>query len=198
MGPAAGELESACAEVEPPPKPEPKVEPPPKPSPRSRIEPKPEPKVEPKPQKPDIALEREKKPPKKEEPKLKLDATKRIQEELAREQQALSQAREKPETPKPAPAVASRTNAAYIARVAARIKSNIVVPPDILGNPEAIFDVVQLPTGEVLSARLRKSSGHKAYDDAIERAIIKSSPLPRPDRGEPVPRELTLKFRPQD
>jgi colicin import membrane protein len=71
-----------------------------------------------------------------------------------------------------------------------------VLPPDIKGNPEAIFDVVQLPTGEVLSARLRKSSGNGAYDEAVERAILKSSPLPEPDRREQFARELQLKFRP--
>ena len=64
-----------------------------------------------------------------------------------------------------------------------------MLPPDIAGNPEAIFDVVQLPTGEVMSVKLRKSSGHKAYDAAVERAILKSSPLPRPDRPEQFQRE---------
>jgi len=73
-----------------------------------------------------------------------------------------------------------------------------VLPPEIKGNPEAIFDVVQLPTGEVLSARLRKSSGNKAYDEAVERAILKSSPLPRPDRPEQFQRNLDLKFRPHE
>jgi len=33
----------------------------------------------------------------------------------------------------------------------------------------------------VLSARLRTSSGNRAYDEVVERAILKSSPLPRPD-----------------
>ena len=47
-----------------------------------------------------------------------------------------------------------------------------MLPPDIPGNPEAIFDVVQLPTGEVMSAKLRKSSGYQAYDAAVERAIL--------------------------
>jgi colicin import membrane protein len=75
---------------------------------------------------------------------------------------------------------------------------NVVLPSDIRGNPEAIFDVIQLPTGEVLSARLTKSSGHKAYDDAVERAILKSSPLPKPDRQEQFQRELQLKFKPQE
>ena len=66
------------------------------------------------------------------------------------------------------------------------------------GNPEAIFDVVQLPTGEVISVKLRKSSGHRAYDEAVERAIHKSSPLPKPDAGMAFQRALELRFRPLD
>lgn len=183
----------------PPPQPEAKPEP--------KIEPKPQPKVEPKPVKPDIALEREKKKPKKEPPKkappkkveeppLKLDPRERINEELAREMEALKQPRERAEPARPA--AASVLDAGYAEKIRGRIKSNIVVPADIAGNPEAIFDVVQLPTGDVISVRLRKSSGHRAYDEAVERAILKSSPLPRPERPEQYRRELQLKFRPQE
>jgi len=46
--------------------------------------------------------------------------------------------------------------------------------------------------------QLRKSSGTRAYDDAVQRAILKSSPLPRPERAEIFTRALTLKFRPLD
>jgi colicin import membrane protein len=170
---------------------EPKVEP--KAEVKPEIKPQSEPKVEPKAQKPDIALEREKKPPKKqnkEEPQ-------RIREQLAQEQQALKRTRERQEALKQfAPAADSTIDAGYADKIRAKIKLNIVLPPEIKGNPEAIFDVVQLPTGEVLSARLRKSSGHRAYDDAVERAILKSSPLPRPDRPEQFQRNLKLKFRP--
>ena len=88
--------------------------------------------------------------------------------------------------------------AGYVDKIRAKIKGNIVLPPDIKGNPEAVFDVVQLPTGEVLSAKLRKSSGVKAYDDAVDRAIWKSTPLPRPERSEVFERNLELKFRPFD
>ena len=65
------------------------------------------------------------------------------------------------------------------------------------GNPEAIFEVVQLPTGDILDAVLRKSGGVRAYDDTVQRAIIKSSPLPRPERPDLFQRTLTLKFRPE-
>jgi colicin import membrane protein len=44
--------------------------------------------------------------------------------------------------------------------------------------------------------KLVKSSGYQLYDDAVERAIRKSSPLPRPDRPEQFLREFTLRFKP--
>ena len=95
-------------------------------------------------------------------------------------------------------AARARAEADYARRIQSKVKGNVVLPPDMAGNPEAIFDVVQLPTGESIDAVLRKSSGSRAYDDAVHRAIVKSSPLPRPDRPELFQRTLTLKFRPQD
>lgn len=83
-------------------------------------------------------------------------------------------------------------------RIQAKVKGNVIVPAELAGNPEAIFDVVQLPTGEIIEATLRKSSGSRAYDDAVQRAILKSSPLPRPERPDLFQRTLALKFRPQD
>ena len=204
--PAASAEEQIAAPREPPPQPEVKPEV------------KPEPKVEKavEPAKPDIALEKKKEPkkepPKKPEPKqeapkkpetrLNLDRSKDIRAQLDRETASISQQLEKDrildQMKREGAALAGRAEAAYIGKLKGKIKSNIVLPPDIPGNPEAIFDVVQLPTGEVLSAKLRKSSGHKAYDDAVERAILKSSPLPKPERPEQFQRSLEIKFRPLD
>ena len=92
----------------------------------------------------------------------------------------------------------SAAQADWIRRIQAKIRGNVIVPPDLPGNPEAIFDVVQLPTGEIIDVQLRRSSGVRAYDEAVQRAILKSSPLPRPDRAEQFRRDLTLRFRPLD
>jgi colicin import membrane protein len=193
--PVVAELWSELPAILPP---EPKVEP----KPEVKPQPKPPPKIEQKAAKPDIAVEREKKiekKPKKEEPPLKFDNTQRIREQLAQEQQALSRNRERQDALKQfTPAAPPAIDAGYADKIRSRIKANIVLPSELKGNPEVVFDVVQLPTGEVLSARLRKSSGNKAYDDAVERAILKSSPLPRPDRPDQFRRELQLKFRPQE
>jgi colicin import membrane protein len=74
----------------------------------------------------------------------------------------------------------------------------VVEPPGLAGNPEAVFIVVLLPTGEVIDVRLQKTSGVRAYDDAVSRAILKSSPLPKPTRADVFQRELELRFRPRD
>jgi colicin import membrane protein len=89
----------------------------------------------------------------------------------------------------------------YMARIQRKIKPLVRVPDNIQGNLEARFDVVLLPTGEVLSATLRKSSGVPAYDAAVERAIWKAQPLPVPDETDLFQdnfREFKLVFRPKD
>ncbi|MDA0982989.1 MAG: energy transducer TonB [Proteobacteria bacterium] len=181
------------------PKPAPKVEPPPAPKPEPRIE------------KPDIA---QKAPPPKPKPAPKpepskprvTEAEKQMKEAAAREQASLVLDRERQviadqlrrESAQASAVAGARALENWIAKIRGKIKGNIVLPQDIKGNPEAIFDVVQLPTGEVLQVKLRKSSGHASYDQAVERAILKSSPLPRPDRPDQQRRQLELKFRPLD
>ena len=183
------ELWSQLPEVESPPR----AEVQPKPEPRPEV--KPPPKIEQKAAKPDIALEREKKTPKKEQP-FKFDTTSRIQQQLAQEQKAM-QASERQDTLKQfAQPAKPAVDAGYIEKIRARIWGNVHLPSDLRGNPEVIFEVIQLPTGEIFSERLEKSSGNKTYDDAVEHAILKSSPLPKPDHPDQFQRELHLKFRP--
>lgn len=174
----------------PPPKPEVKVKPKPKPKPKPEPEPKPKPKPKPKP---------EPKP----KPKPREDVfRKQMQEQLAREERQISAQRQEAELrdllARDAAAARSKALDDYISSIRAKVKGNWILPPDLKGNPEAVFDVVQLPTGEVLSVRLVKSSGIGAYDDAVERAIIKSSPLPLPKSRDLFSRELKLTFRPKD
>jgi len=196
------ELWNQLPPLEPPAKVEPMPEPKPAPKPKVKPPPKPEAKIETQPKKPDIALEREKKLPKKreekKEPPLKFDNTQRIREQLAQEQRSLAQREGEDVLRQFAAESAPVIDAGYADKIRSKIKSNIVLPRDIKGNPEAIFEVIQLPTGVVLSARLKQSSGHSAYDEAVERAILKSSPLPKPDSPGQFRRDLQLKFRPQE
>jgi colicin import membrane protein len=64
--------------------------------------------------------------------------------------------------------------------IKAKIRSRVVMPPDLPGNPKVEFDVTLLPGGDILDVRLRRSSGYPAFDSAVERAIHLSKPLPLP------------------
>jgi len=178
------------------PKPEPRIEKPdiaikepPKPKPRPEVKPKPEPKLQPRPE-PARAKPRDE------------EAQRRLREELAREQTAFAVERERQQIREQLARDAAAANARaldeYIARIRAKVRGNWILPPDLKGNPEAVFNVVQLPSGEVLTVKLARSSGVPAYDQAVERAILKSSPLPKPDRPDLFSRELKLTFRPRD
>jgi colicin import membrane protein len=86
----------------------------------------------------------------------------------------------------------------FSAKISAKIKRNIVEPPDVSNDARAEFLVTVLPGGRVLPPRLVKSSGNAAYDSAVERAILKSEPLPMPEDAGLFNRfrELKLGFQP--
>lgn len=180
------------ARVEPPPpaaKPEPRIDKPdiavkaaPKPKPKPEAKPEPKPAAKPKPD---------------ERP-----AQQQLAEALRREQQALAAEREsraiREQLAREAQAARDRAMHTWVDKIRAKIRGNIVLPQDLQGNPEAMVLVTQLPTGEVLQAKLVISSGHAGYDDAVMRAILKSSPLPKPDSAALFARELKLTFHPKD
>lgn len=86
----------------------------------------------------------------------------------------------------------------YTDKIAAKIRRNIVEPPGVANDARAEFLVTVLPGGRVLPPRLVKSSGNAAYDNAVERAILKSEPLPMPEDAGLFNRfrELKLGFKP--
>ena len=196
--------EPRVEEVKPtPPPPAPKAEPvpPPQKAPDIAVKAKPEPKPKPKP-KAEAKPKAEPKPKPEAKPKPIPDFEKNLREQMAREQKALDAEKRERELAallaRQQTDALNKARAEYITRIQQKVKSNWQLPLDIKDNPEAVFLVVQLPTGEVLSARIVKPSGNPAYDAAVERAILRSSPLPLPATRELFARELRLTFRPQD
>ena len=90
--------------------------------------------------------------------------------------------------------------ATWVGKIRASIRGRILAPivDQVQGNPETVYLVTLLPSGEVLSTKLVKSSGNKAYDDELARAILASSPLPKPEPASLFQRQLELRFRPKD
>ncbi len=142
-------------------------------------------------------------PPKKAEP-VKVDQ-KALAEQRAQAEQA-EQAAQAAELERARAAQAAAAAAVgkvvneFKTKIGAKIRSKIVMPPDVPDNAKAEFDVTLLPGGSVLSVRLVKPSGNEAYDGAVERAISKSQPLPLPPDVALFNnfRELHLKFCPEE
>lgn len=68
----------------------------------------------------------------------------------------------------------------YTDKIRTKIRQNFRVPEPIDTKRPAIYTVVLLPTGDVLETKLLESSGNTNYDKAVERAILRSQPLPLP------------------
>ena len=91
----------------------------------------------------------------------------------------------------------SGPSASYAGRIRARIKPNITFTEDVAGNPKAEVEVRTSPDGTILSRKLLFSSGNKAWDEAVLKAIDKTATLPRDEDGR-VPPVLEISFRPKD
>lgn len=125
------------------------------------------------------------------------DALKKLQQEAL--------ADEKSEGDKQAVSAKASANAGvvgdYINKIQAKIRGNVNKTLCGEGNPELKFDIALLPTGQLSgSPKLVKTSGSSACDEAVERAIIASEPLPLPADTSLFSqfRNLKLKFRPND
>ena len=91
----------------------------------------------------------------------------------------------------------SGPSASYGGKVRAKVKPNIVFTDDISGNPTAEVEVRTSLDGSIISQRLIKSSGNKAWDEAVIKAIIRTETMPRDVDGR-VPSPMILEFRPKD
>lgn len=121
------------------------------------------------------------------------DAIKKLQQEFLNEDKAAGQ--------QAASAASAGVVDEFKAKIQAKIRSNVNKTLCGQGNPELIFEIGLIPTGELSGApKLVKSSGNAACDDAVERAIRVSEPLPLPQDASLFSqfRNLKLKFRPND
>lgn len=197
-------------------KPEPKVEAEVKETSKAEIQTKKTPVLPPKIEtpKPEPVKPKElpKEPIKPEKTKADAEALKKLQQSLLAED-AQSQKRE-PSKPEASPsgsktaqiAQAGSANAGEVDKYKSLISSKIKqhVNKQLCGNDKAMkvsFTIALMPTGEVMGRpKLIKESGMSSCDDAVERAILESQPLPVPSSADLFSqfRELNLVFRPND
>lgn len=88
----------------------------------------------------------------------------------------------------------------YVPIIRQKVSRNWNQPASLQGNIEAHVNVRLTRTGEVISARIVKSSGNPVFDRSVENAVLKASPLPIPQERDINDqfRDLTLRFKPED
>lgn len=187
----------------PPPPPEP-----PKPEVQPKVDPvPPQPVAKPEVAKPDIAFKDKQKvektaprvvEDKQKEAKKREDDTQAAQKSQQAEAQRIAKEQADAQNAMAAQAASAlaKMRGEYMERIRAKILLALIKPQNIQGSEEAEFNIVVLPDGNVLNARVKRASGNSAYDNAIERAITRAQPLPMPPDPALLKefRELNLKF----
>jgi TonB family protein len=188
--PAPPAAKPAPAQAKPKPVP---VEPPPPPPQAKKLLPK-QPAPLPKPKPPEAKAKPEPKPkPKEPEPEQDLDD---VLAELRSEAGETAPRPVEQQAAAVGPAggpgvVVDPATAAWIRAVKIHVTRAWILPPGF--RTEALVTIVEVdlsPTGEVLGTRTRQSSGNPWYDESVERAVEKASPVPVP----PEPGEWQFTF----
>ncbi|WP_101757350.1 energy transducer TonB [Oceanicoccus sp. KOV_DT_Chl] len=91
----------------------------------------------------------------------------------------------------------------FIALITEVIQNNWNRPPSARNSMEAELSLQLVPTGEVVSVKIIRSSGNAAFDRSAEAAVLKAGRFPElqklpPRIFEQYFRRLRLKFRPED
>jgi len=84
----------------------------------------------------------------------------------------------------------------YMFMIENHVKRHWQAPLSARPGIECLVNVVQLPTGDVVSAKVGQCNGDDAVRRSIENAVLASSPLPRPPSQAVFSRSFTITFAP--
>ncbi|HET7608220.1 MAG TPA: cell envelope integrity protein TolA [Gammaproteobacteria bacterium] len=85
----------------------------------------------------------------------------------------------------------------YILMIEDKIKEKWDRPLSARPGIDCVVSVVQLPTGDVVSARVARCNGDDAVRRSIENAVMDASPLPKPPHPSLFERNLNVNFKPE-
>jgi colicin import membrane protein len=86
----------------------------------------------------------------------------------------------------------------YIRMIENKVKQNWQRPLSARPGLDCVVRVVQLPTGDVVSATVAACNGDEAVRRSIERAVMDASPLPRAPNPAVFDRNLNINFKPEE
>ncbi|MGH8506904.1 MAG: cell envelope integrity protein TolA [Stenotrophobium sp.] len=88
--------------------------------------------------------------------------------------------------------------ATWADKIAAIVRNNWTRLPNSPDDFQCTVKVQLLPGGSVVSAKVIESCGNAGLDASVERAVLKSDPLPMPDNPDDFDRNLTFIFQPHN
>ncbi|MDF1764293.1 MAG: cell envelope integrity protein TolA, partial [Oleibacter sp.] len=95
----------------------------------------------------------------------------------------------------------AQTSEEYVGLIQGAVQQNWSYPPNVNSTMEVTVRINMLPTGEVVSINILRSSGKAALDRSVEQAIMKAQPLPVPNDIQTFERNFrtfTMTFRPEN
>ncbi len=190
----------------PAPKPVPKPVEKPKPKPKPKpVEKKPKPKPQPRPVEKKPASKPATKPAEKPAPKAvekKPDPGPSAEELRRQQREDLARAMAAEEAAQ-AEATAEQMAASYAALIQRTVVGYWSRPPSARNGMEVLLQLQLIPTGEIVSVTVLKSSGNTAFDQSAINAVEKAGSFPElkdlpPRKFEEMFRRFRLLFRPED
>ena len=85
----------------------------------------------------------------------------------------------------------------YMLFIQNRIQQSWIPPASAMAGLECVVNVTQIPSGDVVDARVGRCNGDDAVIRSIEAAVLRSSPLPRPAIPALFERNLEVVFNPE-
>ena len=85
----------------------------------------------------------------------------------------------------------------YVAQIQDKVQRQWLRPQGASKGLSCKVRVRQIPGGEVVEVRVVQSSGNTAFDQSVERAVLKASPLPRPRDASLFAQEIEFSFEPE-
>jgi colicin import membrane protein len=86
----------------------------------------------------------------------------------------------------------------YISAIENKIERSWIRPLSAREGLDCIVRVVQLPSGDVMSAQVASCNGDEAVRRSIEKAVMDASPLPKPSNPALFERNLNVNFKPEE
>jgi len=174
----------------------------PKTQPKKAVKPKPKPVVKPKP-KPVVKAKPTAKPKPKPVAKPEPRMTQAELDALAERELALAMATEEQQQEEEATATAGELAASYSSLIQRTVAGYWSRPPSARNGMEVLLALQLIPTGEVVSVTVVKSSGSAAFDRSAVNAVQKAERFPElknlPSREfEKSFRRFQMLFRPED